>query len=129
MPLQSARAQDSQEALIRNQNCLLEEFPMTKINLAGAALLVLSGTALAQQAPQDTTKPGADKQETSKQETVKIRRDGDTSRPPMDTAEQTREEYQKHLDNVNQAYRNLPEEEDRPADQPDRTKDGRTRQN
>jgi hypothetical protein len=95
---------------------------MSLVNLAGAALVFAAGS-VAPPAASATTQ--ASSTNTEKQQTIKIRNDGNVERPPANTEDETRKAYEAFLKRVNQAYDTLPAEEDRWPNQPERDQDGR----
>jgi hypothetical protein len=97
------------------------------INLAGAVLVAATGTAAPPAHKHVTARHGAPQHARSAkietQPTIKIRTDGNTTRPPLSEAEQTRLALEAFLARVTQTYASLPDEEDRLPDQPKRDLD------
>jgi len=90
---------------------------MTLLNLAGPALIVLAATT-AQPAAKGPEAKDTPPPRTETHDVIKIRTDGDTSRPPMNTDEQTRAAFEAFLQGVNKKYDSLPDDENRQPDQP-----------
>lgn len=90
---------------------------MAFVNIAGAALLIIAVGAAVPATKGSVTSHGH-KPKVEKQQTIRIRRDGQTSRPPMDAAVQARLAFENFLAIVNRTYQDLPEEDDRFANQP-----------
>lgn len=107
---------------------------MSLVNLAGAVFLAASGTAAhpahhrpaakATTAASSEHNNDAHKAKAPQPETIKIRSDGNTDRPPMSEEEQARLAFEAFLDQVTKDYADLPDEEDRLANQPPRRLDG-----
>ena len=90
---------------------------MSLVNLAGAVVVAAASSAApaAQQQVPDA--------KVEQQQTVKVRNDGDTTRPPRSEEEQARAAYEAYLERVTKSYAGLPDEEDRRPEQPRRDGD------
>lgn len=95
---------------------------MTLLNLAGPALIVLAAST-AQPVAQAPEAKDAPPPRSETHDVIKIRTNGNTSRPPMNTDEQTRAAFEAFLQGVNKTYESLPDDENRLPDQP-RTRGG-----